>query len=310
MFKIKFIIYLTFFFLIYNKSLLSIENKILVKVENEIITTIDVENESRYLLSLNKNISNFTKQEIFEISKKSMIREKIKNIEIKKNFIDPKVPDNYLKDILKSVYQKIKIENLDNFKKYLKENNVDYNHVKEKIEIEALWNELIIAKFSSKIAIDEKEIRKRINVNNDKFSKSYLISEIFIENSNSSKIKLIYDKIKKTVENEGFDKAALTFSSSNTSSSGGKLGWIQEETLNENLKNILSKMSENEITRPIAVPGGYMVLKINQIKKEKKNQNVDQEVLRIMSIEKNNQLNQFSKIYFGKVKKNLLINEL
>jgi peptidyl-prolyl cis-trans isomerase SurA len=55
-----------------------------------------VENESRYLLSLNKNISDFSKQEIFEISKKSMIREKIKNIEIKKNFIDPKVPDNYL----------------------------------------------------------------------------------------------------------------------------------------------------------------------------------------------------------------------
>ena len=310
MFKIKFLIYLTFFFLIYNKSLLSIENKILVKVENEIITTIDVENESRYLLSLNKNISNFSKQEIFEISKKSMIREKIKNIEIKKNFIDPKVPDNYLKGILKSVYQKIKIENLDNFKKYLKENNVDYNHVKKKLESEALWNELIIAKFSSKISIDEKEIRKRINVNNNKFSKSFLISEIFIENSNSNETQLIYDEIKKTIENESFEKAALTFSSSNTSSSGGNLGWIQEETLNEKLKNILSKMSENEITSPIVVPGGFMILKINQIKKEKKNQNIEQEVLKIMNIKKNNQLNQFSKMYFNKVKKNLLINEL
>ena len=310
MFKIKFLIYLTFFFLIYNKSLLSIENKILVKVENEIITTIDVENESRYLLSLNKNISNFSKQEIFEISKKSMIREKIKNIEIKKNFIDPKVPDNYLKGILKSVYQKIKIENLDNFKKYLKENNVDYNHVKKKLESEALWNELIIAKFSSKITIDKKEIRKRINVNNNKFSKSFLISEIFIENSNSNETQLIYDEIKKTIENESFEKAALTFSSSNTSSSGGNLGWIQEETLNEKLKNILSKMSENEITSPIVVPGGFMILKINQIKKEKKNQNIEQEVLKIMNIKKNNQLNQFSKMYFNKIKKNLLINEL
>ena len=269
-----------------------------------------MENESRYLLSLNKNISNFSKQEIFEISKKSMIREKIKNIEIKKNFIDPKVPDNYLKGILKSVYQKIKIENLDNFKKYLKENNVDYNHVKKKLESEALWNELIIAKFSSKITIDEKEIRKRINVNNNKFSKSFLISEIFIENSNSNETQLIYDEIKKTIENESFEKAALTFSSSNTSSSGGNLGWIQEETLNEKLKNILSKMSENEITSPIVVPGGFMILKINQIKKEKKNQNIEQEVLKIMNIKKNNQLNQFSKIYFNKVKKNLLINEL
>lgn len=68
-------------------------------------------------------------------------------------------------------------------------------------------------------------------------------------------------------------------------------------------------MSENEITNPIVVPGGFIILKINQIKKEKKNQNIEQEVLKIMNIKKNNQLNQFSKIYFNKVKKNLLINE-
>ena len=69
-------------------------------------------------------------------------------------------------------------------------------------------------------------------------------------------------------------------------------------------------MSENEITSPIVVPGGFMILKINQIKKEKKNQNIEQEVLKIMNIKKNNQLNQFSKMYFNKIKKNLLINEL
>jgi peptidyl-prolyl cis-trans isomerase SurA len=58
-------------------------------------------------------------------------------------------------------------------KDILKKNNVDYNHVKEKIEIEALWNELIVAKFSSKISINEKEIRKRINRNNDKIFKIF-----------------------------------------------------------------------------------------------------------------------------------------
>ena len=43
--------------------------------------------------------------------------------------------------------------NLDTFKKYLKNNNVKYLDVKNKIKIEALWNELIISKFSSKIQI-------------------------------------------------------------------------------------------------------------------------------------------------------------
>jgi len=301
--------YLTIVFFFYNINSYSLENKILVKIEEDIITSIDVENESKYLLLLNKKIKNLKKEEIFDISKRSIIREKIQSIELLKTFKDLKVPEDYLNQILKNVYQEIGINDLGAFKKYLKENSVDYDHVKKKIETEALWNQLIIAKFSSKIIINENEIRKKLKNSNNTFSKSFLVSEIFFETANTDEVEILYNNIKRTIKKEGFDKAALTHSSSNTSSSGGKLGWIEEETLNKNLKKIFDKMNEGEFTNPITIPGGFMILKIDKIKKVKKDQNIEKEVLKITQTKKNNQLNQLSKMHFNKIKKDIQINE-
>ena len=210
---------------------------------------------------------------------------------------------------MKNVYQKLGIKDLKTFKEYLKKNKVDYQFVKKKIGIETLWNELIILKFESEIKINEDKIRKDFIANNDEYSKSFLVSEIFYATSNSDKIEKVYGSILKTIKNDGFNKAVLTYSSSNTTSSGGNLGWIQEETLNENLKNIFLNMKEGEITKPITVPSGFLVLKIEKIKKEKKNQNIEKKINEIINAKKNNQLNQFSKIYFNKIKKDLKIDE-
>jgi len=301
--------HLVLIFFLNSTNLFSIENKVLVKIEDDIITTIDVENESKYLLILNKDIKNLKKEEIFNISKKSIIREKIQNIELIKNFKDLKIPEDYLNQILKNVYQTLGINDLDAFKKYLKENSVDYNHVKRKIEIEALWNQLIMIKFSSKIIINEDEIRKKLKNSIDLYSKSFLVSEIFYETANTDEAQIMYDKIKKTIEKEGFDKAALKYSLSSTSSSGGKLGWIEEETLNQKLKEIFAKMNEGEVTKSITIPGGFMILRIDKIKKVKKNQNLEQMVKKITQTKKNNQLNQFSKMYFNKINKDTNISE-
>ena len=142
------------------------------------------------------------------------------------------------------------------------------------------------------------------------FSKSYLISEIVFDVKNSNELDQKYAKIKKIIDKEGFGNAALKYSISSTANMGGNLGWINEKTLNINLKKVLSKINENEITHPITVPGGFLILKINKIKKEKQNYDIETELKRIINIKKNNQLNQLSTVYFNKVKKDISINEL
>ena len=153
-------------FFIFNTSSSSLENKILVKIENQIITSIDVNNEYKYLVALNPSIKNSKKNDILELSKRSILQEKIKKIEIEKNFNNPQIPQEFLKQILKNVYSKIGFTNLDDFKEYLISNNIDFENVKNKLEIEALWNELILNKFSSKVKVNEKKLRKRIKDNN------------------------------------------------------------------------------------------------------------------------------------------------
>ena len=288
----------------------SLENKILFKVNNDIITSIDIEEEYRYLIALNDNLKTLSQNEIIEIAKKSLIKEKIKIIEINKNFKNPKIPDEILETILENFYRRLNIDNLDDFKKYLISKNVKYQDVKNKIEIESLWNELIIAKFSSKIQINENEIRNNLIKNQEKFSKSYLLSEIFFEISNSSQLNKKYQEIIEIIQKKGFENAAASISTSNTANQGGKIGWIDEDALNENLKKILSELNVNEITEPLTMPGGFMILKINEIKKKEKNQNIESELKRIINLKKTNQLNQFSKVYFNKVKKNIKIHEI
>jgi len=288
----------------------SLENKILYKINNEIITSIDIEEEYRYLIALNDNLKKLRQNEILEISKKSIIKEKIKIIEINKNFKNPKIPEEILQQILKNFYTRLNINNLDDFKKYLISNNVKYQDVKNKIEIESLWNELIIAKFSSKIQVNENEIRKNLIENQKKFSKSYLLSEIFFEISNSNQLDSKYKEIKEIIREKGFENAAASLSTSNTANQGGKIGWIDEDSLNENLKTILSELNINEITDPLTMPGGFMILKINEIKIKEKNQNIESELKRIVNLKKNNQLKKFSKVYFDKVKKDIKIHEI
>ena len=132
MYKKKILIYLILIIFTLNPKSFSLENKIIFKVNNHIITSLDIENEYRYLIALNKNIRNFNDDEIFEISKKSILKEKIKQIEINRNFKDPKVPDEYLSQLLKNIYQKIDIKNIDEFKKYLEINKIDFQNVKKK----------------------------------------------------------------------------------------------------------------------------------------------------------------------------------
>ena len=304
----KFLILWLSIFLLHTNNSIGYENRILFKIDNQIITSLDVNNEYKYLIALNPNLKNTKKKDVIKISKRSIIQEKIKKIEIDKNFNDPEIPQNIIENILRNVYSKIGLANLDDFKKYLINNNINYDDVKNKLIIEALWNELIIIKFSSKIKINENDLKDRINDN--KYIKSFLLSEIVFEVSNMSDLDDKFQEIKNVIIDRGFEFAALKYSVSSSSNLGGKLDWINENSLNKIIRTPLNNLKINEFTMPIALTGGFLILKINDTKNTKVEIDVNQELKNLKNYEKNNQLSQYSKIYFNKVKKNLEISEL
>ena len=88
------------------------------------------------------------------------------------------------------------------------------------------------------------------------------------------------------------------------------MDWINENSLNKNIRTVINDLKINDFTKPINVPGGFLILKINDIKNTKIEVDVEKEFKKLKNYEKNNQLNQYSKIYFNKIKKDLEISEL
>ena len=303
----KFILILIILFFNLNNSY-SIENKILVKVNNEIITSIDIFNEINYLKILNPQIQELSQERLFEISKNSLIREKIKKINLLKIIDKIYIEEKYINNLIKNIYSQKNIKSIEDYKIYLRNNNVSYEYMKNKITIESLWNEMIFQKFSQKVKIDRKQVKKEILNNPDE---KLLLSEILISRTKENIMKLKFEQIKKDIQKEGFGNAASIHSISETASKGGKIGWIDKNSLNKSLKNKLSKINVGEFTDPILTPSGYLIIKLeNKKKNEASKEDIEKKIERLVRIKTNQQLGQFSNMYLNKLKKDAMINEI
>ena len=80
--------------------------------------------------------------------------------------------------------------------------------------------------------------------------------------------------------------------------------------MNKNIIERLKSLKINEYTKPIKIASGFIILKINDIKISKSDKNLEVELNKLISQSTNSQLNQFSKIYFNRVKEDIIINEI
>ena len=286
----------------------SMETKIIHNIQNEIITNIDIKNEFKYLIALNNSLKDLDKEKILSISNESIIREKIKKIEVSKNFDKIKLNEEYLNLLLKNIYLRLNLTTISDFKVYLKDYNLTINDIQAKITIEALWNELIIKKYSSQISINEAEIKKEILKNSKIQSKEYKLSEIIFEVKNKEEIEKKYNEVIKSINKIGFKNSAATYSFSESAKIGGDIGWINENSLNNNIKKNIDNLQVGEITKPIILSNGVLVLKLINIKSLETTIDMESELKKAINYERNRQLKQYSKIYYNKIKKNLDFN--
>ena len=296
-------------FLLISSQTQSIETKIIHNIQNEIITNIDIKNEFKYLVALNNSLKELDKEKILIISNESAIREKIKKIEIKKNFKKIELTDDYSNVLLKNIYSKLNLRSINEFEIYLKDYDLTINDIKIKIAIDALWNELIIKKYSQKVAINEDDIKKKVLKNNKVQSKEYKLSEIIFEVANKKEVIKKYNEVAKSINDEGFENSAAIYSFSESAKIGGDIGWINENSLNSKIRKNINDLKIGEITKPIILSNGILVLKIMNIKKSIISIDVESEFKKAINYERNRQLNQYSKIYYNKIKKNLNFNE-
>ena len=296
------------FFLSIN-STQSIETKIVHNIQNEIITNIDIKNEFKYLLILNSNLKELEKEKIYNISNESAIKEKIKKIELLKNFKKLEINDEFLDILLKNIYMKIGIKSLDEFESYLESYDLTLTYFKRKIIIDALWNELIITKYKSQVTINENEIKKKILKNKKKESREYQLSEIIFEIVDKEEIEIRYTEIVKSINEIGFKNSASLYSFSDSAKTGGDIGWTNENLINSKIKENIKVLKIGEISKPIILSNGVLILKVTDIKDTEIKIDYETELKKVINYERNRQLNQYSKIYYNKIRRNLEFDE-
>ena len=196
------LIYQIIFLVLFSTILKANEVKIITKIGEEIITNIDIENEFNYLASLNVSLKQMNKDQVIAFAKNSLIKEKIKKNELQK-FYKLNNKNETVDLMIEGIYKKLNINSLDEFKLYLKNNNLEFDNVYKKIEIESVWNEMIYQKFKDKIFIDEEELKRKI-LNNKEKVESLFISEIVVSINNKNEINKKYNEVVKNIETYGF----------------------------------------------------------------------------------------------------------
>jgi len=299
-------IYLIFLFLFLIYSQISANEQSIVlkyKVNNDLITNYDIAKEAKYLAALNTELQDIDQNQLLDIGKKSLIREKIKKYELEKYYeinYETTAVDGYIENFKK----RLGFENNSNFETYLINYETNIDEIKKKLIIELTWNKMILEFYQDSILIDEKKISETLEktIKEKKIQKSFELNEIIFSEKNNEEFLKKYKKIVIDIENLGFEKAAAIHSISGTANVGGDIGWVSQNQLTEKINNEIKNLDLGNYTKPINTAGGSIILQLKNIKNILV-EDIDRELelSKIINTEKTRQLNQFSMVHFKKV---------
>ena len=306
--KILNYLFIIFFLFQFSNVFSKISNSIVITVGNLPITYLDLVKEMRLIAIVSNNkIENSNKEQIKNIAAKSLIKRKIKEIEIEKYSIK-----NFNKNDLKKLIGQTSINlgtNEDGLKKIMNLNNLDFKYLEHKYEVDLKWNSLIFELYKNKVVLNMGEVEEILNntVKNTVSRKDFLLSEIEI-NLPNNEMQLVIKKIMGNIEMEGFENTAKKYSISQTAERGGSLGWMNEKKLSRKILENIKDLKKNEVGKPIILENSIVFLKKmgekvyeKDVKKLKDN---------IIKIEKEKKLKMFSNSHYSNLERVTQINFL
>lgn len=282
-----------------------IKNNIAIKVENQIITNYEIRNKILTSIVLagkeinQSNIDNFKKQSV-----SSLIDQKL----ILKELTKYKIEDDNLQ--INQYLNSISSNDIEKFKKIFFDNNLDYSLFLEEVKTKLKWQKLIYRIYSDRINIDENFLNNEVLriVKNQKKIQEFKLSEIEIFLKNDPSDKLLISNIKKEILENGFEKTALIYSVSDTSNNKGSLGWVNSTSLNNQIYEIVSKLSIGSVSEPVIINDTALFLLLENKRETNPLDLNEAELKRKIKNKKTNDLyNLYSKSHLSKLKNNSLI---
>ncbi len=297
------------FFLLNNHSYSKINLKIVMKINDQIVTTYDLEKESNYLLALNPKLKEISEKDLLNLAKRSITKEMIRKSEILK-YKELNSKNDKINKVLNNILENLNFPDLYQFENYLNDFNISLNDIKEKIEIENEWKNLIYSRYSKSVKIDKDGMIDKIEkISKEEFSIEYDLSEILFTKNQNISMEEQSKKILESIEINGFENTANLFSISESSKVGGKIGWVKKNSLSLKINQELENLEINSYSNPIKIGNKHLILKINDIKEVNIEFDKQKELEKMIRSETSKQLDKFSNIFYNKVKLNSTISE-
>jgi len=305
----KTIILVLILLLLNNYSYSKINLQIVMKVNDQIITTYDIEKERSYLLALNPKLKEISENDLLKLAKKSIIKEMIRKSEILK-YKELSLKNAQIDNVLNNIIQNLNFSDFTQFENYLSDFNISINDIKEKIEIENEWKNLIYARYSKSVKIDHNFLINKIEkISEEEFSLEYDLSEIVFTKKQNISLEDQSKKIVESIEINGFENTANLYSITDSSKAGGRIGWVKKNNLSDEINSELENLKTNSYTNPIKIGNNYLILKINDMKEVVVEFDKQKELDRMIMSETSKQLDKFSNIFYNKIKLNSSISE-
>ncbi|GIR95763.1 MAG: hypothetical protein CM15mP98_07330 [Paracoccaceae bacterium] len=237
--------------------------RVAYQIDDQIISNYDID-QARKLRILLSN-SNISRSEVETI----VINEKIK--EIYANRLKITVLDTELKSQLASFLKSNKMS-VGELKSLMNSKGIDTETFYNFIESNIRWKKVLDSRFGYKInnlalqdAMPEAPTPKKIE-------KEYVFSEIFIsfEQWGVQNANLIASRLAIELKaGADFDKAVEKFSSAKSKATKGKIGPIRKTQIPKEFRDVLDRLKRNEISAPIEINGGLILLRLEQTRSYK-----------------------------------------
>ena len=285
-----------------------VTNKIVSRVDNSIITTLDIYNKTNQLKFLNNKVNNLNQGSLYEIALQSLVRYKIKENYLVKQFKEITITNfDYLNSIIENKYKNLGFDTSKEFQNEMVLKGINYENFKDELIIDLMWNQMIFEKYSSKLVINIESLKQQIKEKKEKLIRSFKIKEIVYQVNNKKLINTKYQEIKKDILKNGFENSALRYSTSNTANVGGNLGWISEQSIDPKILEVINRTPIKNFSGPIRISSGFIILYIDDVKESTVSLDEEEELNQIINHKKKNHLDNFSNLYFQKIKKDVKI---
>ena len=304
------IIYLVLVLLIFiEKTEAEINDALFMTIGNKAIPRSDIVNEIKMILILNnESYSDDKRERLQELSIQSIIKRKIKEIEIERTgFFEFNQQD--VNNELERLANNINVD-LETLKNICESNELDFGIIEKDIQINLAWNSLIFQLYKDKISIDSDEINEQLSMSQEEKTEEYLISEIMIKPVEKNMVESEIKKLKDKIKIEGFESVAKRLSISESALNGGDLGWLNENSIADKIKTEIVNTPVGELSKPILLPNGILLFQIRDKRKIDHNLSLQEKKDELVKFEKIKILKMHSLAHYDKVRRTIAVKFL